>query len=61
MNEMSLINNAAFFGAVDVFKYLLLNGAVLSENVAICSVTGGHYEIIHILEQNRKKLIQRSC
>lgn len=52
MNEMSLIEYAAFFGAVDVFKYLLLNGAVLSENVANCSIAGGHYEIIHILEQN---------
>ena len=49
---MSLIEYAAFFCAIDVFKYLLLKGAVLSENLASCSVAGGHYEIIHILEQN---------
>lgn len=51
----SLIEYSALFGAVNVFKYLLLNGATLTENLSQFAVTGGNYEIIHILEQNGSK------
>lgn len=49
---LSLIEYAALFGAVDVFKFLLLKNASLSTNLPKYAVTGGNYEIIHILEQN---------
>ena len=51
----SLIEYSALFGAVNVFKYLLLNGATLTENLSQFAVTGGNYEIIHILEENGSK------
>lgn len=50
-NEISYIEYAAFFGAVKCFKYLLLNGANLSQNIAKFAVGGGNNEIIRICEQ----------
>lgn len=54
-NNISLIEYAALFGAVDVFKYLILNGATVSCDLPKFSIIGGNYEIIHILEQNGVK------
>lgn len=53
--QLSLIEYAAFFGAIDVFKYLILNNATFSANLPKFAVIGGNYEIIHILEQNGLK------
>ncbi|OHT02568.1 hypothetical protein TRFO_30226 [Tritrichomonas foetus] len=49
----SLISYAAFFGAEDIFKYLLLNNAKINEKVPPYAVAGGCTEIIHILEEKK--------
>lgn len=51
----TLIEYAALFGSVEVFKYLLLNDAQVTSNLPKYAVSGGSYEIIHILEQKGVK------
>ena len=45
-----LIEYAAFFGSIQIFKYLLLNEAEVTSRLPEFAVAGGNYEIIHILE-----------
>lgn len=46
----SLIEIAAFFSSVKIFKFLLSNEVSCSKNLAECAVAGGNFEIIHICE-----------
>ena len=55
--EISLIDYAAFFGSIKCFKFLLLNGADLS-NTGKYAVAGGNLEIIHLCEQNNISFIE---
>ncbi|OHT13230.1 hypothetical protein TRFO_16669 [Tritrichomonas foetus] len=56
-NMPTIIQCAAFYGAIKCFKYLFLNGADLtmkdglSRSVVHFAVAGGNLEIIHLLEQ----------
>lgn len=45
-----MIDYAAFYGSVNVFKYLLMNDSKITEKTLEFAVYGGSYEIIHILE-----------
>ena len=47
----TLIDAAAFYGSIKVFKYLLLNDATITNYTPKCSIAGANTEIIHILEQ----------
>ncbi|KAK8896834.1 hypothetical protein M9Y10_014758 [Tritrichomonas musculus] len=47
----NLIEYSAFFGSVNIFKFLILNGAHITSRVSQFAVAGGNYEIIHILEE----------
>lgn len=51
--KVTYIEYAAFFGSVKCFKYLLLNGAILTPNIAKFAVGGGNNEIIRICEQKK--------
>ena len=46
-----LIEYAAFYGAINIFKYLFLNGAILSTRIAQFVVASGNLEMIRIIEQ----------
>ena len=45
-----MIDYAAFYGSVNVFKYLIMNNSKVTEKTMEYAVYGGSYEIIHILE-----------
>ena len=47
----SLIEYAAAVGNVEAFKYLLMNGAKITEDTKEYALIGENYEIIHIIEQ----------
>ena len=51
--EVTLIEYAAFFGSVEIFKYLQSNGVQLNSRLWLFAVHGNSLEIIHILEQNK--------
>ncbi|KAK8887928.1 hypothetical protein M9Y10_038987 [Tritrichomonas musculus] len=50
--SITLIEYAAFFGSIQIFKYLFLNKADLPNRLMIFAVHGDHPEIIRILEEN---------
>lgn len=45
-----MIDYAAFYGSINVFKYLMMNNSKVTEKTMEYAVYGGSYEIIHILE-----------
>ena len=47
----TLIEYAAFFGSIQIFKYLLLNHATTTSSLWIYAIHGDHPEIIHIIEE----------
>ena len=49
----SLVEYAAFFGSIQIFKFLYLEGAKLTSNITFFAIAGGNYEIIHFLEENK--------
>lgn len=50
--EVKLIDYAAFFGSVQIFKYLYLNGVALTKALWIYGIHGDNPEIIDILKEN---------
>ncbi|OHT06598.1 hypothetical protein TRFO_25345 [Tritrichomonas foetus] len=52
-DKPTLLEIAAFFGAVKCFKYFLLNNDKVSFILAKYAVAGGNTEIIHICAQNK--------
>lgn len=54
-NEMTLINLAELHGAIKCFKFLLMNNYPQSHGITEeCVVYGGNFEILHILENQKK-------
>ena len=53
----TLINIAAYFGAVQCFKYLLMNNAAIEADLPKIAVMGGSFEIIRICQQRNMKFI----
>ena len=51
--EISLIEYAAFFGSIQIFNYLFLNGAEIKPSLWIYAVHGQNPDIIHCLEANK--------
>lgn len=49
---VKLIDYAAFFGSVQIFKYLYLNGVALTKALWIYGIHGDNPEIINILKEN---------
>ena len=48
-NNISLIEYAAFFGSIQVFQFLQINGADLKPSLWMFSIHGKNAEIIHFL------------
>ena len=51
--NISLIDYAIAFASVNIFKYLLDQGAMLSDHSFKFAILGGNNEIIHILEEKK--------
>ena len=47
----SILQCAAFYGSEKCFKYAMMNGCKLNENICMYAIAGGSNEIVHILEQ----------
>lgn len=54
-NEPTLIEYAAFYGSMQIFKYLQLNGVDLTPSLWTYAIYGKNYEMIHLLEDNHIK------
>ncbi len=52
-SKPSLIEYAAFYGSIQIFKYLFLNKIVLTPSLWIYGVHGDNPEIFRILEDNK--------
>ena len=50
-NDVSLIEYAAFFGAINIFNYLRMNNVELTPSLWIYAIHGNNPEIIHLLEE----------
>ncbi|KAK8842396.1 hypothetical protein M9Y10_025979 [Tritrichomonas musculus] len=54
-DSISLIEYAAFFGAIQIFQYLHINKAKLKPDLWLYAIHGKNGEIIHLLEENKIK------
>ena len=54
--ETTLIEYAAFFGSIQIFKYLYKNEVELTPSLWYYAIHGKDEEIFHILEENHVKL-----
>ena len=53
LNSFSLIEIAAFFGSINIFKFLIVNNAILrKDKLRMMALYGGNTEIIRICQQN---------
>lgn len=59
-NHTTLIQYAAFFGAIKIFQYLLKNKVELTPSLWLYAIHSNKLEIIQILEENNIKPINRS-
>ena len=50
-NQPTLLEYAAFYGSIQIFKYLIENNAQLTPLLWIYAVHGQNLEIIHLLEE----------
>ena len=50
--ESSLIEYAAFYGSIQIFRYLFINGIELKPSLWLYTVHGRNLELIHFLEEN---------
>lgn len=58
--ELKLIEYAAFFNSVKIFKFLLMNDANLTENVTYYAISNQNYDLIHILETRFKTNFEKT-
>ena len=56
----SMIEYAAFFGSIQIFKYLQLNNVRLEPSLWIYSIHSKNPELIHLLEENEVKPVDNS-
>ena len=54
-SDISLIEYAAFFGSIQIFRYLQMNGVELTPSLWIYAIHGKNAELIHFLEENNVK------
>ena len=55
-NEISMLCFTAFYGSIKCFKYLLLNGCDITDNLGNYAIAGANCDIIHYLEETQFKL-----
>ncbi|OHS98253.1 hypothetical protein TRFO_35377 [Tritrichomonas foetus] len=62
LNEtVSLIEYSMAFGAINIFKYLFISKAKLTNNSSKYSIMGGNYDIIHFLESDKRVSFGETC
>lgn len=52
-NAPSLIEYSAFYGSIQIFKYLQLNGVDLQNSLWFYVIHGHYPELVHLLEENK--------
>ena len=57
-HEVTIIDYAAYYGSINIFKFLIMNGARVTNSTKISAIVGGNLEIIHILEQENSAFNQ---
>ena len=57
--ETSLIEYAAFFGSIQIVKYLDLNGVDLSDSLMLFAIHGKNVELNNFLEEKETKIYKR--
>ncbi|KAK8846433.1 hypothetical protein M9Y10_020454 [Tritrichomonas musculus] len=55
-NESSLIEYAAFFGSIQIFRYLQLSHVKMTPSLWLYAIHGRNAELIHLLEENQVEL-----
>ena len=53
--KTTLIEYSVFFGSIQIFQYLKINNAKLSQNMQKYAIHGKNAELIHILEENNNE------
>ncbi|KAK8838964.1 hypothetical protein M9Y10_032424 [Tritrichomonas musculus] len=56
LEDLTLIEYAAFFGSQSIFKFLLLSDVKITTDLFLCAIHGGNYEIIHLIENCKIKV-----
>lgn len=51
--KMKLIDYAAFFGSIKIFKFLVMNKCNLTNKTSQFAIAGGNYDIIHFIEDQK--------
>ena len=59
-SEFSLIEYAVFFGSIQIFRYLRLEGVELTSSLWSLAIHGKNAEMIHFLEDNHVELKDKS-
>ena len=52
-NDCSFIQYSAFFGSIQIFKYLYLNNVEVDSTIWLYEIHGKNAELIHFLEENK--------
>lgn len=50
--KLTIIKYAAFFGSIQILKYLQMKGVALTSDLWLYSIHGNNADIIHLLEEN---------
>lgn len=50
-NQPTLIDYAAFYGSIQIFKYLRLNNIEVKDSIFMYAIHGNNYELIHVIEE----------
>lgn len=56
LEDLTLIEYAAFFGSQSIFKFSLLSDVKITTDLFLCAIHGGNYEIIHLIETCKIKV-----
>ena len=56
----TLIEYAAFFGSIQIFKFLRMNGVKLTSSLWLYAIHSNSAELIHILEENHVEMEDKS-
>ena len=59
LSEHTLIEYAAFFGSIQIFRYLVLNKVELNSSLWLFAIHSNNAELIHLLEEYQVELDKR--
>ena len=60
LNSTKLIEYSAFYGSIQIFQYLKMNGVNLTPSLWIYAIHGKNPDIIHLLEENHVQPYENS-